>query len=52
MILKILLIILYLFLIGTYTSMAIKSKSKLLWLCAGGWSICAVLDLCSLLARC
>lgn len=52
MILKVILIILYLFLVGIYTSMAIKRKSKLLVFCAVCWFICAVLNLCCLLERC
>lgn len=52
MMLRVILIILYLFLVGIYTSMAIKRKSKLLVFCAVCWFACAVLNLLSLLARC
>lgn len=52
MILRVLLIVLYLLLCGIYALLAMKRKSKLLWVCVGCWFVCAVLNLCCLLARC
>lgn len=52
MMLRVLLIVLYLSLCGIYALLAMKRKSKLLWVCVGCWLICAVLNLYILLARC
>jgi hypothetical protein len=50
--LKVILIILNLLLGGRYTLMAIKEKSKFLWVCVGYFFLCAIMTLCFLLARC
>ena len=52
MILRVLLIVLYLLLCGIDALLAMKRKSKLLWVCAVCWSVCAALNLYILLARC
>lgn len=51
MILRVILIVLYLLLCGVYALMAMKRKSKLLGFCVACWFVCAVLNLCCLLAR-
>lgn len=52
MMLRVLIIVLYLLLCGIYALLAMKIKSKLLWVCVGAWFVCATLNLCCLLARC